>query len=278
MADLILQEAYHDHLADALTLSLTLAPGAGDHLHSADAVIVRLSWHLSTLQDDGKSYPLLPTLLLDAQTGERIDLDAMLPGVKPGSMRSGARTDPVAKLPVLELAATVQAGAVGRVDKRLPATSMAGRFGARCDELLLPALELSITITGDRWGRLDRTLPGLTITATGSTPVLATLAKDLPALEISASASRLHSGRLDRSLPALKLTASALSGAFGALQATLPALELTTDAGLYGDQLSLEAKLPALVAAAIATGTHGGQSGSIVNADRFTGYVLRYER
>lgn len=279
MADLVMQEAYHVHSADNVAVILNLTGLDSHHDHIVDVCEPSKSWHGTTLQDDGKSHPYLPSLQIEAQTGERINLDSDLPGIQLTEMRAGARMDDTPNLPDLEISATAQVGAVGTLDRRLPSLMVSGRFGAHCDDdLMLPDMRLSITLVGDRLGWLDKTLPGLTLTAVGSTPVLATLAEDLPALAIAAAGSMVTTGTLNRKLPSLKISAQALVGAAGTLDATLPDLELDSDSGLYGDALSLDADLPTVVMAAIATGTVGGQAGELVNASRFTDYVMRYER
>jgi len=278
MADLVMQEAHHVHAADNVVLILTVTVQESYH-DIVCACDISPSWHGTTLFDDGKTHPHLPDLRIEAQAGERIDADAELPGVQLTDMRGGARMDDTPNLPDLELSAAALVGATASLDQRLPAMEASGRTGARADdELMLPAMELGISIWGDLLARLDRTLPGLTISAQASTPVVATLAKDLPPLSISAAASAITTASLNRDLPALKISAQALIGATGTLDATLPDLELDSDSGLYGDALSLDATLPAVVMASIATGTFGGQAGELVDSSRFTDYVMRYER
>jgi hypothetical protein len=276
---LLIADGVHIHIADNIDLPVHCLTALDGYLvHVADACDVSPNWHATTLQDDGKSYPYLPVLECTAETGKRGELDEMLPGIELTDMRAGARMSTDPNLPVLECSATAQGETIASLDKRLPSLEATGRFGTRADDLILPDMRLDITMIGDLLLWLDKMLPGLTITADGSTPILATLIKDLPALEISASASAVVTGQLDRDLPALKITANALAGAAGVLNGILPALEMDSDSGLYGDQLNLTATLPAIVMAPLATGSFGGQPGELVDASRFTDYVLRYER
>ena len=273
---LLVSATDHSHVVDGVVLTLTLPLAEGNHLLVDDECWVSLHWKMTTLADDGKTYPRLPALEIDARTGERIELDEWLPAITLGAMRAGARMSIEPKLPDLELSASGTAGFIAALDKRLPTMTLTARFGNRTSELLLPAMELDISITGDRLGWLSKSLPGLTIISSGSTPVLATLTKDLPSLELTASAYRVGTGALDKTLPPLLLAASALAGASGTLAATLPAMKVET--GMYGDQLSLNAILPTLVINPVGTGGSDGQPAELVNADRFADYVLRYER
>jgi hypothetical protein len=277
---LIIADGEHVHAADNIDLPVHCLGGLDGYLvHAADACDVSLSWHATTLLDDGKTQPVLPTLRLLAKSGERIELDAELPGVRLAEMRAGARTDADLNLPDLELNATVKVGATARLSRRLPALEGLGRFGARgADDLVLPFLELNIAMVGDRLGRLAKSLPGLNLTAVGSTPVAGVLDKRLPAVRLEAETLADGHGQLDVNLPAIKAIADALVGAGGALSAVLPDLALDITSGLYGDALSLDAVLPALVMGPVGTGSQDVGPGKLVDESRFDGIVLRHER
>jgi hypothetical protein len=133
-------------------------------------------------------------------------------------------------------------------------------------------------MVGDRLGRLAKSLPGLNLTAVGSTPVVGVLDKRLPAVRLEAETLVDGHGRLDVNLPAIKAVSDALVGAGGVLSAVLPDLALDNTSGLYGDALSLDAVLPALVMGAVGTGSQGTSPGQLVDESRFAGVVLRYER
>jgi hypothetical protein len=274
---LIVADGAHVHVADNIDLPVHCLTGLDGYLvHAADVCDISLSWHATTLQDDGKSYPYLPVLDISAETGKRGELDEQLPGIELTDMRAGSHMS--ADLPVLECSGIANTETILTLRKYLPSLEATGRFGIRAGELKLPCLQIEIDMDGDRLARLDKTLPGLTIEAEASTPVLASLIEDLPALELTGVLSSVGIGQLDKKLAPLKISASLLAGASATLTGILPALELDTDSGLYGDQLNLDATLPTVVMAALATGSFGGQAGGLVDPSRFTGYVMRYQR
>jgi hypothetical protein len=284
MADLVIQEAHHVHAADEVGVqggvhTIATLNGA-DHVVADTFEIVSPSWHGTTLQEDGKTYPKLPAVVSFAYTGYRINASEELPGIQLTDARVGIRSGPRPYLPLLASSAVMSKATRLSLNRVLPAMSLSANSGIRSGTLKLPTPTLTITSAGaDKSGSLDKHLPGLTLSASASTPVLATLASDLPAITISAELAFVTTATLAKDLPAFKVSASALSGATITLSENLPAIVFDTDddATLYGDALSLDAYLPTLLAAVGSSG-ESGVAATATSESRWTDYVLRHVR
>jgi hypothetical protein len=218
----------------------------------------------------------LPVYRIDAEFGQRCTLDAKLPVLEFADLRAGSHLDE--KMGDMECSATMQVGYVASLDRNLPTMQVEGHFGGRA-EGKLPDYEVDMSIIGDRLLSLDKIMPGWEIEAEGSTPFLLTLDKKLPVLRPTITTTFEMPLTLDASLPAFKITTDSLVGYLMALDRNLPAYKIEyDDVTGYSPDMSLDANLPTLVMTPLGTGDTVLPISLLVDATRYTDYVLRHAR
>jgi hypothetical protein len=204
------------------------------------------NWHM--ILGDGLLPAKLPTLFFSGSTGSRLNLgNGKFPALQFAG-RDGLKCSLDLLLPSLQVSTTILCGAMINIDTHLPYPTCEGLFGARCNpQARLPQLEVDIEIGGDRIGRLQRTLPGLTIDATGRRDVLGHLDAYLPFLRLEVHTILDGDLSLDAYLSALQISAFSYGGAGATLDARLPTLRATAGTTTSGDILTLTVYLPVII-------------------------------